>query len=207
MGYCKASGQLGLLAQQKARFCRYYRLGQLHWGLMSRGNLLSCCESCICSWSTLPSLNKRSHWPTWCHLFLLTLLHNCWFISLSSDFSICLDWWAKQAEPYMHTQSEEEENSRLARQGVTPGPVATALALTWPGSLTPQAAPVAPVQKGRKSRVVFISYSGCLAGKHVVWFHLYCFVIEVSFCIIQNERISFWLQFCFPTSALAQIVC
>lgn len=77
-----------------------------------------CCERCICSWSSLPSLNKRSHSPVWCHLFLLTLLRNCWFISLSSDFSVCLDWWTKWVVPYMHSQ--EREDSRLTRREQAP---------------------------------------------------------------------------------------
>lgn len=168
-------------------------------------------------------MNKRSHQPTWCHLFLLTLLCNYWFISLSSDFSVCLDWQAKWAELYTHTHthSPKGEEDRLARKerktGWRGGERALAPQLPFsprrgphPTGCTSHSSP-----RGREnwpviliaSWVAFVSCSVCLAAKHVVWFHLYCFVIEVSFCIIQNNRISFWSQLSFPASALDQTMC
>lgn len=163
------------LPSQKFNFADITGWINFTWDWCQEAICYLCCESCICSWRALPSLNKCSHWPLWCHLFLLTFLCNCWFISPSSDFSICPDWQAKLTELYVHRKGrkvgwwgrrggqagEEEEEGRLVRKKRRAGwwDREWALAL-WllllAKSLTPQAAPVAPVCEGGKNWPVIL---------------------------------------------------
>lgn len=108
MRYFKLSSWLDFWPSQKFDFADITGWINFTGDWCQEATCYLCCESCICSWSSLPSLNKWSHWPLWCHHFLLTLLCNCWFISNSSDFSICPNWQAKRTEPFMHTQEGQE---------------------------------------------------------------------------------------------------
>lgn len=108
MRYFKLSSWLDFWPSQKFDFADITGWINFTGDWCQEATCYLCCESCICSWSSLPSLNKWSHWPLWCHHFLLTLLCNCWFISNSSDFSICPNWQAKRTEPFMHTQGGQE---------------------------------------------------------------------------------------------------